>query len=148
MNYNRRRYSTTLTYLYRRSFLRKVRRLLKEHSLYTPLTILITTRAIATKAPWSVLAASYNRHVLVRTHRYTLVCAYRYALVRIPQHMLVHAPRNLVGERRRAGSAIATIAARPIKSITVVATLLYTTTIYFPKIPRGISSFVQTSLLE
>ena len=68
MNYNRRRYSTTLIYLYRRSFLKKARRLLKEHFLYIPLTILIIIRAIATKAPWSILIASYNRYALVRAY--------------------------------------------------------------------------------
>ena len=111
-------------YLYRRSFPRKVRRLLKEHSLYSPLTILITTRVIVIKAPQSVLVTRRNRYTLVRV------------------------PRDPTGERRRARSTIVAIVARLAKSITVVAILLYTTTIYFSKTPQYISSFVQTSLLE
>ena len=133
MNYNRRRYSTTLMYLYRRSFPRKARRLLKEYSLCSPLTITMT-RAIVTKAPWNVLVANRNRYMLVR--------AYRYTLVYIPRHTLVYIPRNLAGERRRARSTIVATIARPIKSTTVVATLLYAATIYFLKIPQDISSFV------
>ena len=74
---------------------------------------------MATKVPWSVLVTSRNRYILVRAPRYTLV----------------HALRNPAGERQRAGSVIVATAARPIKSTTVVATLLYTTTIYFPKMP-------------
>ena len=79
---------------------------------------------MAMKAPRNVLATRRNRYTLV------------------------HASRDPIEERRRARSTIATTVARPIKSTIVVATLLYATTIYFPKTPRRISSFVQTSLLE
>ena len=68
-NYNRRRYLITSIYLYRRSFPRKARRLLKEYSLRSPLIILITTRAIATKVPRNVLVTRYNRYIFVCTSR-------------------------------------------------------------------------------